>query len=135
LNTGLVIGKANYYNTNLVLKSGSFKVFNIDYTHKFHNNSSLTISTLYENALIDGYTKNRNLNINDYKDTLQYTYNTGYNPLNAIRLKADYEKNFGIGKLTIGYQFRQQQQDGNFVYLEKEEAIPLSYSILCLLPM
>ncbi|NBA73981.1 TonB-dependent receptor [Emticicia sp. ODNR4P] len=120
LNTGLVIGKANYYNTNLVLKSGSFKVFNIDYTHKFHNNSSLTISTLYENALIDGYTKNRNLNINDYKDTLQYTYNTGYNPLNAIRLKADYEKNFGIGKLTIGYQFRQQQQDGNFVYLEKE---------------
>lgn len=120
LNTNQIIGHSNYYNTNLVLKSGSFKVYNFDYTHKFKDASALTLSTLYENALIDGYTQNRNLNIKDYKDTLQYTLNTTYNPLKALRLKADYEKTIGIGKLSIGYQFRHQQQDGDFIYLEKE---------------
>lgn len=120
LNTNQIIGRSNYYNTNLVLKSGSFKVYNFDYTHKFKDASAITLSTLYENALIDGYTQNRNLNIKNFKDTLQYTLNTTYNPLKALRWKADYEKTIGIGKLSVGYQFRQQQQDGDFIYLEKE---------------
>lgn len=120
LATGQIVGKSNYYNTNLVLKSGSFKVFNIDYTHRFINKSSITLSSLYENALIDGFTKNRNLNIKDYADTLQYTLNNTYNPLNAFRLKADYELKVSFGKVIVGYQYRQQQQDGEFSYFEKQ---------------
>jgi hypothetical protein len=70
-----------------VLKAGSFKVFNLDYTHRYTNKSSIILSSLYENALIDGFTKNNNLNIKDYSDTLQYTLNNTYNPLNAFSIK------------------------------------------------
>lgn len=117
--TNTIVGRNTYFNANLVLKSGSFKVYNLDYTHKFKDASNLTFSSLYENALIDGYTKNRNLNAKNYADTLQYTLNTGENPLNALRLKIDYEKTIGIGKLSMGYQFRNQQQKGGFAYFEK----------------
>jgi outer membrane receptor protein involved in Fe transport len=39
--------------------------------------------------------------------------------LNAYRLKIDYEKSIGIGKLTLGYQYRNQVQKGIFAYYEK----------------
>lgn len=116
--TNAVIGRNNYFNSNLVLKSGSFKVYNVDYTHRFKDKSSLNVSGLYEYAMIDGYTKNRNLNVKNYSDTLQYTLNTGENPLNAYRLKIDYEKSIGVGKLTMGYQYRNQIQKGIFNYYE-----------------
>lgn len=117
--TNKIIGVAQYYNPNVVLKSGKFKVFNLDYTHTFAKSATLTLSGLYEKANLDGYTKNRNLNINNYKDTLQYTFNTGNNPLDAVRLKADFEQKIGIGKFSTGYQYRLQKQDGQFVYQEK----------------
>ena len=117
--TKTIVGRNTYFNSNLVLKSGSFKVYNLDYTHRFKDASSLTFSSLYENALIDGYTRNRNLNATNYADTLQYTLNTGTNPLKALRLKIDYEKTIGIGKLSVGYQFRSQDQIGVFEYYEK----------------
>ncbi|PWK21611.1 outer membrane beta-barrel protein [Arcicella aurantiaca] len=110
----------SYFNANLVLKSGSFKVYNLDYTHRFKNSSSITFSFLHENALIDGYTKNQNLNALNYQDTLQYTLNTGANPLNASRIKFDYEKKMWIGKFSLGYQYRTQQQNGVFTYYEKQ---------------
>jgi outer membrane receptor protein involved in Fe transport len=102
-----------------VLKSGDFKVFNLDYTHTFKNASSFSVSGLYEKANLSGFTKNRNLNKKDFSDTLQYTLNTGENPLDAFRLKADYEKTIGIGKLSMGYQYRIQNQKGGFIYQEK----------------
>ncbi len=117
--TQKIIGKAEYYNPNLVLKSGTFKVINLDFTHIFKNTASITLSGLYEKANLSGYTKNRNLNNKDFSDTLQYTLNTGENPLDAIRLKADFEKKIGVGKFSVGYQFRNQTQDGVFVYQEK----------------
>lgn len=117
--TNAVIGRSNYFNTNLVLKSGSFKVYNVDYMHRFKDKSSLNVSGIYEYAMIDGYTKNRNLNAKNYSDTLQYTLNTGENPLHAYRLKIDYEKSIGIGKITLGYQYRNQLQNGVFNYYEK----------------
>lgn len=116
--TNAVIGRNNYFNSNLVLKSGSFNVYNVDYTHRFRDKSSINISGLYEYAMIDGYTKNRNVNSKNYSDTLQYTLNTGENPLNAYRLKIDYEKSIGVGKLTMGYQYRDQIQKGIFNYFE-----------------
>jgi hypothetical protein len=42
-----------------------------------------------------------------------------------FRLKADYEVKVGLGKLIVGYQYRQQQQDGEFSYLENREVIHL----------
>lgn len=114
-----IVGRSNYFNSNLVLKSGAFNVYNIDYIHRFKDNSSLSISGLYEYALLNGYTKNKNLSLKDYSDTLQYTLNTGENPLNAFRLKLDYEKVIGPGKLSLGYQFRDQVQKGKFDYFEK----------------
>lgn len=114
-----IIAAATYYNPNLVLKDGLFKVFNLDYTHIFANSANLTLSSLYEKADLEGFTSNANLNRTNLKDTLQYTYNTGANPLNALRLKADYEQTIGIGKLTMGYQFRNQTQEGQFLYQEK----------------
>jgi outer membrane receptor protein involved in Fe transport len=113
-----ILSRTTYFNSNLVLKSGDFKVYNLDYTHKFVDESSLSVSALYENAMIDGYTKNRNLAANNYSDTLQYTFNTGENPLNALRMKLDYEKQLGIGKLSTGYQYRIQTQKGTFAYFE-----------------
>ena len=114
-----VFNKNQFYNANLVLKSGTFRVYNLDYLHTFNKKSSISLSGLYEYALLDGFTKNRNLQLLNYNDTLQYTINTGSNPLHAIRLKADYEHSLGIGKLAFGYQFRTQNQNGDFDYREK----------------
>jgi outer membrane receptor protein involved in Fe transport len=117
--TNDIVGRSNYFNANLVLKSASFNVYNLDYTHRFPNKSSVSISGLYEYAMMDGYTKNRNLRANNLADTLQYTLNTGENPLDAYRIKIDYEKTIGVGKMIVGYQFRNQFQQGIFNYFEK----------------
>jgi ferric enterobactin receptor len=118
--TNKVIARTAYFNPNLVKKAGIFNVFNLDYTHTFKNAASLTLSGLYEKARIDGWTKNANLNILNINDTIQNTQNNGKNPLDAFRFKVDYEKTVGIGKFSAGYQFRHQQQNGGFDYLEKQ---------------
>lgn len=117
--TNQILNKNQYYNANLVLKAGSFKVYNLDYIHTFPKKSTLSLSGLYENAQLAGYTKNRNLNQLNFNDTLQYTLNTGSNPLVALRLKTDYEQTIKTGKLSFGYQFRSQNQKGIFEYQEK----------------
>jgi ferric enterobactin receptor len=118
--TQSVVAKTPYFNSNLVKKEGIFTVFNLDYSHTFDNAATLSLSGLYENAAIDGYTKNANMNAVNFNDTLQNTLNNGTNPLNAYRFKVDFDKQIGIGKLSAGYQFRTQQQNGDFDYLEKQ---------------
>jgi ferric enterobactin receptor len=117
--SGEYLSSNTYYNSNLVLKAGDFQVYNLDYLHTFDNKSTLSFSGLLENAQLDGYTKNRNLNSENYSDTLQYTLNLANNPLNASRYKVDYEQPLGIGKVAFGYQYRLQNQTGAFQYLEK----------------
>jgi outer membrane receptor protein involved in Fe transport len=68
---------------------------------------------------ITGWTKNYNLNGIGNKDTVQYSYNTGNNPLDALRLKIDYELKIGRRKYSMGYQYRTQSQNGSFTYEEK----------------
>lgn len=116
--SGDVIGKISYFNSNLVKRQGDIALGNLDYIHTFANKSSLSLSGLYEYAKFTGYTKNRNLNISDYNDTLQYVLNTGTSPLDGLRLKGDYVINIGKGKLESGYQFRYQDQTGDFLYQE-----------------
>ncbi|HXH98849.1 MAG TPA: TonB-dependent receptor [Sphingobacteriaceae bacterium] len=118
INTGQKIGQINYFNSNLVKRQGDFALGNLDYTHTFANKSSLTVSGLYEYAKLDGFTKNRNLDVSDYSDTLQYVLNTGTSPLNGLRAKIDYAINIGKGKLESGYQLRYQKQTGSFLYQE-----------------
>jgi outer membrane receptor protein involved in Fe transport len=120
LNTNTLLSTQQYFNPNLVKKQGTFTVFNLDYTHNFTANSLLQVSGLYENAVIEGWTKNANLNLNNYQDTIQFTLNNGYNPLHAYRFKADFEQKVGLGKLSAGYQYRDQRQDGSFDYQEKQ---------------
>ncbi len=116
INSGQVIGVANYYNSNLVKRQGDIALGNLDFSHTFANKSTLTLSGLYEYAKFTGYTKNRNLNVNNYVDTIQYVLNTGSSPLDGIRLRADYAINVGNGKLESGYQYRFQKQTGDFAY-------------------
>ncbi len=118
--TQSIIAKTQYFNPNLVKKQGTFNVFNLDYSHIFANSATVNISGLYENAAIDGYTQNANLNPLNFKDTIQNTLNNGNNPLDAYRFKVDFDKKLGIGKLSAGYQYRTQQQNGSFDYLEKQ---------------
>lgn len=117
--TGQVVGRANYFNSNLVRKHGTFTIANFDYTHTFGNKSTLAASVLYENDNLTGYTKNRNLRNAETADTLQYTETTTARPLRGYRFKLDYALPLGAGKLEAGYQFRYHQDDGNFLYREK----------------
>ena len=117
LTAGKVIGRAVYFNSNLVKKQGDFSLFNLDYTHTFANKSALTLSGLYEGALLSGFTHNLNASIDNRRDTIDYVTNPARSPLSGLRLKADYVINIGKGKLESGYQFRKQKQTGSFQYL------------------
>jgi len=112
-----LIEQFQYFNHNLQTKEANIYFGNIDYTHAFQNKSTLTTSFLYEYDDLFGNTKNLNEAWPRTNDTLQYTYNPNTNPLHGIKASADY--NYTIGKLKIesGYQFRYNQQDGNFLYL------------------
>ncbi len=97
-------------------RQGDFALANLDYTHTFQNKSSLTLSGLYEYAVLNGFTKNLNTQLNNHNDSLEYVLNTNNSPLYGIRLKADYTVNIGKGKLESGYQFRFQDQTGSYLY-------------------
>jgi outer membrane receptor protein involved in Fe transport len=119
LENGQTVGRINYFNSNLVLRQGNFTLGNLDYTYTAPNKDEISISGLYERAVFEGFTKNRNLNINNYSDTLQYVLNTNRSPLNAFRVKADYAKNISEVLWESGYQFRYQSQEGDFLYQDQ----------------
>lgn len=114
--TGQTLGQLVYFNANLVKKQGHFSLANFDYTHTFKNKSALSLSTLYEHALLDGFTQNLNTNISNHKDTIDYVLNTGRSPLWGLRSKIDYSTLIGQGKLELGAQYRHQQQTGSYLY-------------------
>lgn len=89
---------------------------NLDYSHTFSNKSVLTASTLYEYAVLEGFTHNLNVDLNDRTDTIDYVNNTGHSPLQGWRAKLDYSLPIGSGKWESGYQFRHQRQTGTFLY-------------------
>ncbi|MBY0426678.1 MAG: outer membrane beta-barrel family protein, partial [Cytophagales bacterium] len=117
VSNGQLVNQFTFFNSNLVKKQGDFSLANLDYTHTFANKSNLTVSALYEYSVLDGYTKNLNTRINNRNDSLEYTYNPAFSPIQGFRGKADYTINIGKGKLESGYQFRYQYQTGTFQYL------------------
>lgn len=106
-----------YFNANTQEKEGVFTLANLEYAHQFADKSKLTLAALYERAALSGTTYNANMVHPGLKDTLQYTVNPNSNPLNAYRIKSDYQKKIGQGQLQAGYQYRYDVQDGQFLYL------------------
>lgn len=119
LSTGNVLGRITYFNSNIARKTNAVTVGNLDYTHRFKNKSDITLSALIETADLEGLTTNVNLAEPGRTTVLQSTRNPGDNPLDAFRLQADYTIRIGNGKLETGYQYRYQEQKGDFTYLDQ----------------
>lgn len=116
LDTNVKIDDNPYYNANKQIKQGTFTLGNVDYTHFFANQSSFTVSFLYEYDDLYGTTHNRNLTIPE-GENIQYVQNPYRKPINGYRFRLDYVIPLGDGKLESGYQFRYDSQDGNFDYI------------------
>lgn len=109
----------NYYNENTQEKSGNFTLANLDFSHNFDENTTITHAVLFERAALSGLTQNLNLMAAGLNDTIQYTRNPNSNPLNAWRFKSDFTKNLKNKVIQAGYQLKIDQQEGDFLYLTK----------------
>lgn len=116
LTTDSLINKNTYFNSNLQTKEGSFVLGSFDYSHLFKNNAKLTTSLIYEYAKLFGKTINKNQEEPIRNTLLQLVTNPYSNPISGYRLKMDYSTKLGKGKLDMGYQFRNDKQDGKFNY-------------------
>ena len=106
-----------YYNHNLRIRKGDFALGSFDYSHKFENKSKISASILYEYTFLGGPTENDNVGFPDYSIIYQKEYNTNDNPLYGKRFNLDYLWNpFSFGTLEMGYQFRDLDHTGKFVY-------------------
>ena len=112
-----------YYNENLRIRKSDFVLGSLDYEHNFENKAELTSSILYEYTLLGGPTTNRNLGHPDNLIIYQDEYNTNDNPLYGLRINLDYKfKPLSIGTLEMGYQYRNLDHTGDFVYERKNNA-------------
>lgn len=111
--------RLQYYNENLRIRKGDFILGSLDYQHTFADQSTISGSFLYEYTLLGGPTTNLNLSWPSLQDTLQDQFNTNDNPLYGIRIMADYAKPLQFGKLEAGYQFRNLDHVGDFIYEER----------------
>ncbi len=106
-----------YFNHNLRERKSDFVLGNMDYAHIFQNKSELSLSILYEYTLLGGPTVNQNLGHPDNSVLYQDEYNTNDNPLYGLRAQLDYVFSpFKGGEIAMGYQFRNLDHSGNFLY-------------------
>ncbi|MFC4095641.1 TonB-dependent receptor domain-containing protein [Euzebyella saccharophila] len=112
-----------YYNHNLRTRKSDFALGSFDYAHTFKNNSRLSTSILYEYTLLGGPTESDNLGEPNRNIVYQQEYNTNDNPLNGFRFQIDYAaKPFKFAQLETGYQYRNLDHTGDFVYERKDES-------------
>ena len=115
-----------YYNENLRIRKSDFVLGSLDYDHRFENSAQLNTSVLYEYTLLGGPTTNRNLGHPDHTIVYQDEYNTNDNPLYGLRVNLDYTfKPLSIGTLKMGYQYRNLDHSGDFVYERKNNETQL----------
>ena len=115
-----------YYNENLRIRKSDFVLGSLDYDHRFDNSAHLNTSILYEYTLLGGPTTNRNLGHPDNTILYQDEYNTNDNPLYGLRINLDYTfKPLSIGTLKMGYQYRNLDHTGDFVYERKNNETQL----------
>ncbi|WP_154856840.1 outer membrane beta-barrel family protein [Cyclobacterium xiamenense] len=109
-----------YYNENLRIRKSDFAMGSIDYAHTFTNQGRLSSSFLYEYTMLGGPTTNRNLGFPNTDLIYQDEYNTNDNPLHGLRWQVDYQsKPTPWGIVETGYQFRNLNHQGDFVYERK----------------
>lgn len=109
-----------YYNENLRIRKSDFILGSLDYDHEFSSGAEFNSSILYEYTLLGGPTTNRNLGHPDNSIVYQDEYNTNDNPLYGLRINLDYQfKPLTIGTLEMGYQYRNLDHTGDFVYERK----------------
>lgn len=117
LTTNALIRELIYFNSNIQTKEGNFTLGNFDYTHTFKNKSSLSTSILFERSNLFGNTLNQNLVYPQMNQMFQEVNNPYANPITGYRAKIDYTTFIGNAKLETGYQFRKDNQDGQFDYI------------------
>ncbi len=109
-----------YYNENLRIRRSDFALGSFDYSHAFDNGSRISSSFLYEYTMLGGPTTNRNLGFPNTDLIYQDEYNTNDNPLHGLRWQVDYQsKPIPWGIVETGYQFRNLNHQGDFVYERK----------------
>lgn len=109
-----------YYNENLRIRRSDFALGSFDYSHAFDNGSRISSSFLYEYTMLGGPTTNRNLGFPNTDLIYQDEYNTNDNPLHGLRWQVDYQsKPTPWGIVETGYQFRNLNHQGDFVYERK----------------
>lgn len=116
---GTPIENLSFFNENLRVRLGDFLIGSLDYNIQFADASSLKLTALYESTLLGGPTDNISLSYPGLADTLQLQYNDNDNPLDGVRLQADYARQLGTLNWESGYQFRFLQHPGDFVYLDR----------------
>jgi outer membrane receptor protein involved in Fe transport len=114
-----VITSFDYFNENTQDKEALFSLANVGYDHKLSGKAKINFSVQYEGANLTGLTINKNFNNIGRAVLFQQTNNPSSNPLNAIRFKTDYTFKNKTGTFNMGYQFRNDKQDGNFEYAYK----------------
>ncbi|WNJ21632.1 TonB-dependent receptor domain-containing protein [Pontibacter sp. G13] len=119
---GDVVDSLTYYNENLRVREGDFLIGGIDYTWKLDGQGTLAFSALYERTLLGGPTENVVLGGPDLADSLQFQYNTNDNPLDGLRVKADYRRKLGDADWESGYQYRMLYHPGDFLYQDRDFA-------------
>ncbi|WP_405246379.1 outer membrane beta-barrel protein [Cellulophaga sp. Asnod2-G02] len=114
-----------YFNHNLRTRKGDFVLGSFDYSHVFSNESKFSASLLYEYTFLGGPTVNENLGSIDRSVLFQQEYNTNDNPLKGYRASIDYQwKPFSLGVLETGYQYRDLDHTGEFVYERDGVLVP-----------
>lgn len=114
-----------YYNHNLRVRKGDFALGSFGYAHRFNDLSKLSASILYEYTFLGGPTENDNLGHPDNSIVYQREYNTNDNPLYGTRFNLDYQwKPFSFGTLETGYQYRNLDHTGDFVYQRDGNLVP-----------
>ncbi|GAA4969233.1 TonB-dependent receptor domain-containing protein [Algibacter aquimarinus] len=114
-----------YFNHNLRIRKGDFALGSFDYSHTFNDTSKLSTSFLYEYTFLGGPTENDNLGFPDESIVYQREFNTNDNPLYGTRINIDYKwKPFPFGTIETGYQFRDLDHEGDFVYERDGNLVP-----------
>jgi len=113
------VDSLTYFNENLRVRRGDFLIGALDYSMEFADASSLKITALYERTILGGPTDNINLAFPNLSDTLQLQFNDNDNPLDGLRLQADYARQIGNILLESGYLFRFLNHPGDFIYLDR----------------
>lgn len=110
----------NYYKSNSEMDvTGNVPGFNMDYTHKFGENHSLSVSSIYsswdgvDENLVTEFETDLNYNELETRSALKYTKdNFNY----QYRLNADYKKPIKKGTFEAGFQYRYENRKDDLVF-------------------